>query len=282
MTDPAPSPAAGQPPVPDRPMPSLGGGLVWSDILAKIEADRPTPTPSLGATGSSRGDQAAAPYPSSAIGEEPDLPLMAEPRVPQNRAGVTRYRRPGLPRLDVSAPIPLGPEPDELLAMADDLNAHGGLDETFVAGLVREAVEQVESCHLCQRMASVGISDRCRYHRALREVADGGSESGDAPATPSLGATGSSLGVESAPGHRNGCRGCEHDEGVIPGCWSEQDEEEWYALFRARFASINEVRAETGPRTFTITKPGVYEFSNTPRRRARWRRALDRIRRSQP
>ncbi|MGW4525157.1 hypothetical protein [Amycolatopsis sp. NPDC004378] len=37
-------------------------------------------------------------------------------------------------------PLPTPPPAAELLAMADDLNAHGGLDETFVAELIRQAV----------------------------------------------------------------------------------------------------------------------------------------------
>lgn len=107
-----------------------------------------------------------------------------------------------------------------------------------------------------------------------------GGESGNAPSTPSLGETGSSLGIESAPGHRNGCQGCDHDDGVIPGCWSEQDEEEWYALFRPlRFASINERRAETG--LPPVDLPMLWGTPPSPARRARWRRALDRMRRSQ-
>jgi hypothetical protein len=38
--------------------------------------------------------------------------------------------------------------------------------------------------------------------------------------------------VEAAPGHRNGCQGCEHDEGVFPLCWSEDDTDAWFALFK--------------------------------------------------
>lgn len=43
--------------------------------------------------------------------------------------------------VDVSPPLPNPPPgPAELLAMADDLNSHGGLDEKFVAELIRQAV----------------------------------------------------------------------------------------------------------------------------------------------
>lgn len=126
MTDPAPSPPAGQPPVPVRPMPRLGGGLVWSDVLAKIEADQrardPEPvaeltdhssTPSLGATGSSLGVEA--------------------PVVDVTKPGF------GIVSIEEARSWGITPPPAvELLAMADDLNAHGGLDETFVAGLLRE------------------------------------------------------------------------------------------------------------------------------------------------
>lgn len=55
MTDPAPSPDATPRPVPVRPMPRLGGGLHWPDILAKIEADRQRqPEPAVDPLGDAR------------------------------------------------------------------------------------------------------------------------------------------------------------------------------------------------------------------------------------
>lgn len=197
MTD--PSPDAAQPPVPHQPMPCLGRGVHWPDIMAKIEADRrDKPAP----------------------------------------AGVLDHARRQL-------------------------------------GIENAAKEAAQFADEALELAELALP---AANEALAAV---GGESGNAPSTPSLGETGSSLGIESAPGHRNGCQGCEHDEGVIPGCWSEQDEEEWYALFRApSFTSINERRAETG--LPPVDLPMLWGTPPSPARRARWRRALDRMRRSQP
>lgn len=124
MTDPAPSPPAGQPPVPVRPMPRLGVGLVWSDVLAKIEADQ-----------AERQTDFKEPAEDLNPGGDDSRKLTSRPTT----------LRPGWPRIYSSAPIALDPEPGELLAMADDLNAHGGLDETFVAGLLQAVAEGSET-----------------------------------------------------------------------------------------------------------------------------------------
>jgi hypothetical protein len=52
--------------------------------------------------------------------------------------------KPGFGIVSIAEARSWGIEPPpavELLAMADDLNAHGGLDETFVAGLLRQVVD---------------------------------------------------------------------------------------------------------------------------------------------
>lgn len=81
-----------------------------------------------------------------------------------------KFLRSGLPRIYPSAPIPLGAEPDELLRMADDLNAHGGLDERFVAGLLREVATHRADC----AKATHGLGCNCELMADLEAIKEGG------------------------------------------------------------------------------------------------------------
>lgn len=105
-------------------LPRLGYGIHWSDIVAEIDRDHrarkpepePDSTPSLG---------------------DPGSPLGVE-------APVVDVSKPGFGIVSIAEARSWGIEPPpavELLAMADDLNAHGGLDETFVAELLRQAAD---------------------------------------------------------------------------------------------------------------------------------------------
>lgn len=39
--------------------------------------------------------------------------------------------------------------------------------------------------------------------------------------------------LESAPGHRNGCQGCEHDEAAFPPCWTDEQVRASHAQYAA-------------------------------------------------
>ncbi|MFB9926023.1 hypothetical protein ACFORO_12410 [Amycolatopsis halotolerans] len=73
---------------------------------------------------------------------------------------------------------------------------------------------------------------------------------------------------EAAPGHRNGCQGCEHEEAAIPGCWSDEDCEAWYRFLAEpplRTISADEARTALGLPPLSETKPVL--LPNPPSRR---------------
>lgn len=70
----------------------------------------------------------------------PPKPL-APPLVSPGDAAVLRSVGAPTDSIEVSPPLPTAPPAAELRALADDLNAHGGIDETFVAALLRQVVD---------------------------------------------------------------------------------------------------------------------------------------------
>jgi len=154
------------PPEPSRPMPRLGRGIIWPDIVAEIDRDQrarqratepaaspevakeevpqvePTPTPSLGEDGSSLGDRLpppdVAPWGALHLGGQylPSNPMPQPGQGQQLTAGC-----PPMPPAEYGpGAFDLPPGPTELRALADELNAHGGVDETFVAALLEQVV----------------------------------------------------------------------------------------------------------------------------------------------
>lgn len=144
MTDPAPSPPAGQRPAPHRPMPRLGGGIVWADVLAKIEADQAErqadfkePAEDLNPGGDDSRKLTSAPgHRNGCQGCEHDPATIPLCWSEEDTDAWFALLQSGIAR-----DVPPAPPAAELRAMADDLNSHGGLDETFVAALLKAAAD---------------------------------------------------------------------------------------------------------------------------------------------
>lgn len=170
----APSPDAAQPPVPHQPMPCLGRGVHWPDIMAKIEAERR------------------------------------------------------------DKPAPAG--------ALDHARRQLGIEDA-----AKEAAQFADEALELAELALPAANE------ALAAV---GGESGNAPSTPSLGETGSSLGVpfEAAAPFLASILGLEQPSSGPP--------------YAHRYVPPDEDEPPAPSYTFS--------------RRARWRRALDRMRRSQP
>lgn len=159
-------------PQPDRPLPRLGHGVHWPAIVAKIDKDGgPIPlhpdaetrrllgervpqtfTPTVG-----RGDLRQYPL----ADDEQPATVPARPYGDAIECGCADCRRavpiadliraapatfvvnqPGWYQLEIGPGVNRsGPPAAELRALADDLNTHGGLDEEFVAALLRAAAD---------------------------------------------------------------------------------------------------------------------------------------------
>jgi hypothetical protein len=167
-------PTTPEPPV--TPMPRLGRGVTWSahpgidGIVPPTEPYQPKPrtrpvgwpkTGDVGATTQLRADELPVTAPARPYGEPRHGPVVTGRFAEALNDAVERANRatdagnfdrqlqglPPLPLLPVPPrspgyPCGLPPRPAaELLAMANDLNAHGGLDETFVAELLRQAAD---------------------------------------------------------------------------------------------------------------------------------------------
>jgi hypothetical protein len=142
---------------PPRPLPSLGRGGRWGAHLdrpiPRTEPYQPKPRPRPAGGWPKTGDVGAS---AQLADDEEPVTVPARPYGEANsqsgsnleqlgvEAPVVDFSKPGFGIVSIAEARSWGIEPPpavELLALADDLNTHGGLDETFVAALLREAVD---------------------------------------------------------------------------------------------------------------------------------------------
>jgi hypothetical protein len=130
------------PPVP--PMPRLGRGVLWSDVVTEIERDHRArtrdaePAPEPDEPNSQSGSNLEK------LGDRVPMPPVADVIAFPLGSGILGLEGgpPRTPPYPCSyTPVSGPPSPEEVREIADELNAHGGLDEVFVAELLRQAAD---------------------------------------------------------------------------------------------------------------------------------------------